>query len=467
MYDFAIMKLTFLTALSPLDGRYQKKLDNLRLIFSEYGLIRYRVLIEIQWLLFLSYESSLTEIPKLTALNYEKLKAISKNFDMQAAESIKEIEKTTNHDVKAVEYYLQQQLKKEKEFADLIHFIHFGCTSEDINNLSYSLMINETRAKVLIPVIKKIGLHLQTMAKDYAELPLLSRTHGQPATPTTLGKELANTVERIHVQYRHFINIKLLGKINGVVGNFNAHQAAYPDFDWPGFAKCFVESLGLKLNAYTTQIEPHDRLSELLQSLIRLNNILIDFCQDIWGYISLGYFYQKAIKNEVGSSTMPHKVNPIDFENAEGNLGIANALANHMANKLPISRWQRDLSDSTVMRNLGCVFGYSLVAYESLLKGLTKISTNENRIKEDLNSHWEVLAEALQTVMRRYGISNAYEQLKELTQDKSINENQLRDFVEKLSLPKKAKEYLQSLTPTSYIGFAPSLAKKVRNFKWN
>ena len=461
------MKLTFLTALSPLDGRYQKKIGNLRLIFSEYGLIRYRVLIEIQWLIFLSYESSLTEIPKLTVLDYEKLKAISKNFDMQAAESIKEIEKTTNHDVKAVEYYLQQKLKKEKEFANLIHFIHFGCTSEDINNLSYSLMINEARSKVLIPVIKKIGLHLQAMAKDYADLPLLSRTHGQPATPTTLGKELANTVERIHIQYWHFINIKLLAKMNGVVGNFNAHKAAYPDFDWPSFAKCFVESLGLKLNAYTTQIEPHDRLSELLQSLIRLNNILIDFCQDIWGYISLGYFYQKAIKNEVGSSTMPHKVNPINFENAEGNLGIANALANHMANKLPISRWQRDLSDSTVMRNLGCVFGYSLVAYESLLKGLTKISTNENRIRADLNAHWEILAEALQTVMRRYGISNAYEQLKELTRDKSINESQLRNFVEKLSLPQKVKEYLQSLTPSNYIGFAPSLAKKVRNFKWN
>ena len=465
MYDLVIMKLTPLTALSPLDGRYQKKLDDLRPILSEYGLIRYRILIEIQWLLFLSSESSLNKIPKLTAPDYKTLEAISKNFDMQAAKTIKKIEKTTNHDVKAVEYYLQQQL--EKQFTDLIYFIHFGCTSEDINNLSYSLMINEARQKVLIPIIKKIGLHLQTMAINYAELPLLSRTHGQPATPTTLGKELANMVARIHVQYGHFRSLKLLAKINGAVGNFNAHQVAYPNFDWPSFTKRFVESLGLEANEYTTQIEPHDRLSELLQSLIRLNNILIHCCRDIWSYISLGYFYQKAIKNEVGSSTMPHKVNPIDFENAEGNLGLANALANHMANKLPISRWQRDLTDSTVMRNLGSVFGYSLVAYESLFKGLTKISTNENRIREDLDSHWEVLAEALQTVMRRYGISHAYEQLKELTRDKLINKTQLKDFVEKLPIPPEAKEYLKSLTPSNYTGFAASLAKKARNFKWN
>lgn len=460
-----IMKLIPLTALSPLDGRYQKKLDDLRPILSEYGLIRYRILIEIKWLLFLSSENSLDEIPKLTAPDYETLEAIPKNFDMQVAETIKEIEKTTNHDVKAIEYYLQQQLKKQ--FTNLIHFIHFGCTSEDINNLSYSLMINEARQKVLIPTIKKIGLYLQSMAIDYAELPLLSRTHGQPATPTTLGKELANIVARIHVQYRNFTSLKLLAKINGAVGNFNAHQVAYPNFDWPSFSKRFVESLGLEVNEYTTQIEPHDRLSELLQSLIRLNNILIHCCRDIWGYISLGYFYQKAVKNEVSSSTMPHKVNPIDFENAEGNLGLANALADHMANKLPISRWQRDLSDSTVMRNLGPVFGYSLIAYESLFKGLKKISANETRIREDLDSHWEVLAEAFQTVMRRYGISRAYEQLKELTRDKLINKNQLKDFIENLSIPKKAIEHLKSVTPSNYTGFAASLTKKVRNFKWD
>ena len=461
------MKLAPLTALSPLDGRYQKILDDLQPIFSEYGLIRCRILIEIQWLIFLSYESSLKEIPKLTTLDYEKLEAISKNFDMRAAKTIKEIEKTTNHDVKAIEYYLQQQLKKEGKFTDLINFIHFGCTSEDINNLSYSLMINEAREKILIPIIKKIGLHLQAMATDYAELSILSHTHGQPATPTTLGKELANIVGRIYVQYWHLTNMKLLAKINGVVGNFNAHKVAYPNFDWPSLAKRFIESLGLECNEYTTQIEPHDRLSEFLQSFIRLNNILIDCCQDMWGYISLGYFFQKVIKNEVGSSTMPHKVNPIDFENAEGNLGLANALANHMANKLPISRWQRDLTDSTVMRNLGCVFGYSLVAYKSLLKGLTKMRINEDQIRKDLNSHWEVLAEAFQTIMRRYGISDAYEQLKELTRNKSINKNQLRNFIEKLSLPQKEKEYLKSITPSNYIGFAPSLAKKVRNFKWN
>ena len=457
------MKLIPLTALSPLDGRYQKKLDGLRPILSEYGLIRYRILIEIKWLLFLSSEGSL-KIPKLTKSDCEKLEAIPKNFDTRVAGTIKEIENTTHHDVKAIEYYLQQQLK---QFTDLIHFIHFGCTSEDINNLSYSLMINEARQKVLIPTIKKIGLYLQSMAIDYAGLSLLSRTHGQPATPTTLGKELANIVARIHIQYEHFASLKLLAKINGAVGNFNAHQAAYPNFDWPSFSKRFVESLGLEANEYTTQIEPHDRLSELLQSLIRLNNILIHFCRDIWGYISLGYFYQKAVKNEVSSSTMPHKVNPIDFENAEGNLGLANALADHMVNKLPISRWQRDLSDSTVMRNLGSVFGYSLIAYESLFEGLTKISANESRIREDLDSHWEVLSEAFQTVMRRYGISCAYEQLKELTRDKSINKNQLKDFAENLSIPTKAIEHLKSLTPSNYTGFAASLAKKIRNFKWN
>lgn len=456
-----------LSALSPLDGRYKEKVDALRPIVSEYGLIRYRIFVEIKWLVFLSSEKKLREIAKLSDLDYEKLERIVDNFNLQAANAIKEIEMITNHDVKAVEYYLQQQLQKESRFSSLIAFIHFSCTSEDINNLSYSLMVNEARKVVLIPAIKKIGKQLQKLAEQYAELPLLSRTHGQPATPTTLGKELANIVARIHAQYQAFAHCKLLGKMNGAVGNFNAHYAAYPDFDWPSFTQRFIESLDLEVNQYTTQIEPHDRLSELLQSLVRLNVVLIDCCRDIWSYISLNYFHQKATKTEIGSSTMPHKVNPIDFENAEGNLGLANALANHMINKLPISRWQRDLTDSTVLRNLGNVFGYSLIAYESLFKGLNKISADENRIYEDLNSHWEVLAEALQTAMRRHRIQEAYEQLKELTRDKTVDEKQLKAFIEQLSLPIEEKERLKSFTPSNYLGFAISLAKKINNLKWD
>ncbi|QHG92720.1 adenylosuccinate lyase [Coxiella endosymbiont of Amblyomma sculptum] len=461
------MKLEFLTALSPLDGRYRKKLRSLQLVFSEYGLIRIRVFIEIQWILFLSCERSLSEIPRLTALDRKKLEQISRSFDIKSARSVKEIERITNHDVKAVEYYLRQQMRKEKKFSDLIYFVHFGCTSEDINNLSYALMTSTAQERILGPIIKRIGLYLQTMATNYAELSLLSRTHGQPASPTTLGKEFANTVQRLHIQYRHFTKMKLLAKINGAVGNFNAHRVSYPNFDWPNFSKRFVKMLGLEFSEYTTQVEPHDRLIELLQSLVRLNNILTDFCQDMWGYISLGYFHQKIVESEFGSSTMPHKVNPIDFENAEGNLGLANALANHMINKLPISRWQRDLTDSTVMRNLGCVFGYSLIAYKSLFKGLKKINVNENCIKKDLDSHWEVLSEALQTVMRRYRVPNAYEKLKTLTRDKSINKNQLKEFIEKLFIPQEAKEHLQSLTPKNYTGFASSLAKKIRYLQWN
>ncbi|MBW5802259.1 adenylosuccinate lyase [Coxiella endosymbiont of Ornithodoros amblus] len=461
------MKLSPLTALSPLDGRYQNKVEALRPILSEYGLIRYRVIVEIKWLLFLSQEKALTEILSLNDSDIKKLEEIINHFDLQAAEAVKTIEATTNHDVKAVEYYLQKKLEKEKNLAPLIGFIHFGCTSEDINNLSYSLMINKACEIALIPIVKNIGMRLQTLAEKYAELPLLSRTHGQPATPTTLGKELANIIARIHALYHSLTHLKLLGKMNGAVGNFNAHQAAYPTFDWPTFSKRFIQSLGLEANEYTTQIEPHDRLSEFLQSLVRLNTILIDCCQDIWSYISLGYFFQKAKKNEVGSSTMPHKVNPIDFENAEGNLGLANALANHLINKLPISRWQRDLTDSTVMRNLGCIFGYALIAYESLLKGLDKISANEQRIRDDLEAHWEVLAEALQTVMRRYGIPGAYEQLKDLTRDKKIDKNWLTKFIEQLSLPTEVKNHLKSLTPGNYTGFAAELAKKISNFKWD
>ena len=461
------MELTPLSALSPLDGRYKKKVDVLRPIFSEYGLFRYRIFVEIKWLIFLSSEKKLKEIDKLSNSDYERLERIADNCDLQAVNTIKGIEMITNHDVKAVEYYLQQQLQKESHFSSLIAFIHFGCTSEDINNLSYSLMIDEARKMVLTPVIKKIGRQLQKLAEKYAELPLLSRTHGQPATPTTLGKELANIVVRIHAQYQAFAHCKLLAKMNGAVGNFNAHCAAYPDFDWPSFTQRFIESLGLEANHYTTQIEPHDRLSELLQSLVRLNVVLTDCCRNIWSYISLNYFHQKATKIEIGSSTMPHKINPIDFENAEGNLGLANALANHMINKLPISRWQRDLTDSTVLRNLGSVFGYSLVAYESLCKGLNKIGVNRTQICEDINSHWEILAEAIQTVMRRYRIQEAYEQLKELTRDKTVDKEKLKFFIEQLSLPTGEKERLKSFAPSNYLGFAVSLAKKIGNLKWD
>ena len=461
------MELSPLTALSPLDGRYYRKVNALRPILSEYGLMRYRTIVEIKWLLFLSQEKSLTEIFSLTSSDIKDLEQIIDHFQLQAAQAVKTIEAITNHDVKAVEYYLRRQLEKGKTLASLIGFIHFGCTSEDINNLSYSLMINETREIVLLPSVKKIGMRLQALAMKYAELPLLSRTHGQSATPTTLGKELANIVARIHTQYRSLFHLRLLGKMNGAVGNFNAHQIAYPHFDWPAFATRFVESLGLEANQYTTQIEPHDRLSELLQTLVRLNTILIDCCRDIWGYISLGYFFQKVKRTEVSSSTMPHKVNPIDFENAEGNLGLANALANHLINKLPISRWQRDLTDSTVMRNLGCVFGYALIAYEALLKGINKISANKQRIHDDLEAHWEVLAEAFQTVMRRYGIQDAYEQLKVLTRDKTINRNQLITFIEQLSLPPEAKNRLASLTPSTYTGFAAELTKKIGDFRWD
>lgn len=441
------MELTSLSALSPLDGRYKEKVDALRPIVSEYGLIRYRIFVEIKWLIFLSSEKKLKEIPKLSDSNCVKLERIIDNCNLKAAHAIKEIEMITNHDVKAVEYYLQQQLKKESHFSSLIAFIHFGCTSEDINNISYSLMVDEARKVVLIPAIKRIGRKIQKLAEKYAELPLLSRTHGQPATPTTLGKELANIVARIHAQYQAFAHCKLLAKMNGAVGNFNAHCAAYPDFDWPSFTQRFIESLDLEANHYTTQIEPHDRLSELLQSLVRLNIVLIDCCRDIWSYISLNYFHQKATKIEIGSSTMPHKINPIDFENAEGNLGLANTLANHMINKLPISRWQRDLTDSTVLRNLGSVFGYSLIAYESLFKGLNKISVNKNQTHKDINSHWEVLAEAIQTAMRRHHIQGAYEQLKELTRDKIVDEKKLKSFIGQLSLPTDEKERLKLFTP--------------------
>jgi len=455
------MELLPLTAISPLDGRYQQKLSGLRPIMSEYGLMFYRVNVEVHWLLALAKHSKIKELSKPSKAVSAKLEQIITDFDLAEAEKIKIIEQTTNHDVKAVEYYLQQQLEMDTELAPLIPFIHFGCTSEDINNLAHSLMLNEAKESQLLPKMKILVNKLEALAKEHATLSMLSRTHGQPASPTTLGKELANFMMRLKQQYQIFNTLKLTGKFNGAVGNFNAHYAAYPEVDWPSISRQFVTELGLEPNAYTTQIEPHDRLGEWLQALGRFNTILIDFNRDIWGYISLGYFKQKAIKGEIGSSTMPHKINPIDFENSEGNLGMANALIHHFANKLTISRWQRDLSDSTVLRNLGSILGYCIIAYEATLKGLNKLSAEKEIIQYDLEKHWEVLAEALQTTMRRYGLMESYEQLKELTRGKSVDAEAIKNFIDKLSIPNEAKKRLYSLTPSNYIGCADSLTKEI------
>lgn len=454
------MELSPLTAISPLDGRYQQKLSELRPIMSEYGFIFYRVTIEIRWLMMLANHSKIKEITKLSKKDGSKLEQIIANFDLQQAEQIKIIEQTTNHDLKAVEYYLQQQFKMDEALKPLIPFLHFGCTSEDINNLAHSLMLNQAKKSQLLPNMKALINKLVELAHEHAGVAMLSRTHGQPASPTTLGKELANFAMRLKQKYQQFDELKLLGKFNGAVGNFNAHYAAYPDLDWPAISQQFIADLALESNSYTTQIEPHDRLAQWLQTIMRFNNILIDFNRDIWGYISLGYFKQKATKGEIGSSTMPHKVNPIDFENSEGNLGIANELIHHFSNKLTISRWQRDLSDSTVLRNLGSILGYSLIAYQATMKGLNKLSVEQHTIQQDLESHWEVLAEALQTTMRRYGLMGSYEQLKNLTRGKTIDANVIAKFIDELSIPDKAKQRLHALTPSNYIGCAASLAKK-------
>ncbi len=451
------MMLTPLTALSPLDGRYQGKLADLRPLMSEYGLIYFRVLVEVRWLIWLADTPEITEL-SLNDNARDLLEGIITNFSTEDAEEVKNLEKTTNHDVKAVEYFLQQKLANH---AELIPFIHFSCTSEDINNVSYALMLSHARNQQLLPTLEKILDDLQSKTKAYADLPMLSRTHGQTASPTTLGKEFANVCARLNRQFQQLKQSPILAKFNGAVGNYNAHSCAYPDIDWPALNKRFIKSLGLQWNAYTTQIEPHDYVAEILHILMRANTILIDLARDIWSYISIGYFAQKSIKSEVGSSTMPHKVNPIDFENAEGNLGLANALSDHLANKLPISRWQRDLTDSTVLRNLGAVVGYCLLSYQSLLKGLSKINANEERITSDLNQHWEVLAEAVQTVMRRHGISDAYEQLKAFTRGKAITEETIKLFIEQLSLSDELKSELKELTPSSYIGHAVSLANKI------
>ncbi|OEY99326.1 MULTISPECIES: adenylosuccinate lyase [Stenotrophomonas] len=455
MSEFALL------ALSPLDGRYAGKVDALRPIFSEYGLIKARVKVEVEWLLALANEAGIAELAPFPAGAAARLRALADDFAPAHAARVKEIERTTNHDVKAVEYFIKEQLKDDAELAPALEFVHFACTSEDINNLSYGLMLEQARREVLLPSLDGIAASLRALAHAQAEQPMLSRTHGQTASPTTLGKEVANVVARLERQRRQIAAVELTGKINGAVGNYNAHAIAYPDVDWPAFAKHFVESLGLVFNPYTTQIEPHDNIAEIGDAARRANIILIDLARDIWGYISLGYFKQKLKEGEVGSSTMPHKVNPIDFENAEGNFGIANALFEHFSAKLPISRWQRDLTDSTVLRAVGTAFGHSQVALDSLAKGLGKLTVNPERLDGDLDAAWEVLAEAVQTVMRRYGLPNPYEQLKSLTRGQGITAESMKAFVESLDLPEDAKQGLRDLTPGGYIGLAADLAKAI------
>ena len=457
------MTLTPLTALSPLDGRYHGKLGALRDSFSECALIRQRVRVEIEWLKALAAEPALKEVPAFSATTIAGLDALVKNFSEADGERVKAIEATTNHDVKAVEYFLKERLAKNAEVTKVAEFIHFACTSEDINNLCHALMLTEARGAVLLPMLEAITGRLRTLAHELADAPMLSRTHGQPASPTTLGKEMANVVARLQRATARISSIKLLGKVNGAVGNYNAHLAAYPDLDWEAFAKRFVESLGLEFNPYTIQIEPHDAIAELFDAVARTNTILLDLDRDIWGYISVGYFNQKTKAGEIGSSTMPHKVNPIDFENSEGNLGLANALLRHLSEKLPVSRWQRDLTDSTVLRNMGVALGYALLAWDSCLKGLNKLEANREKLATDLDNNWEVLAEPIQTVMRRYGVSGAYEQLKELTRGKGgINRETLHAFIKGLKgIPDAEKQRLLEMTPATYIGKAVALAKRI------
>jgi len=456
------MQLSSLTAVSPVDGRYAGKTSALRPIFSEFGLIRCRVQVEVRWLQRLAAHAGIPEVAPFSEEANALLNQLAENFQLEHAERVKEFERTTNHDVKAVEYLLKEQAKQLPELAKVNEFIHFACTSEDINNLSHALMLRQGRDEVLLPLMRQLADAIRALAVAHADVPMLSRTHGQPASPTTLGKELANVVYRLERQIAQVAAVPLLGKINGAVGNYNAHLSAYPDVDWEANAREFIEGdLGLSWNPYTTQIEPHDYIAELFDAVARFNTILIDFDRDIWGYISLGYFKQRTVAGEIGSSTMPHKVNPIDFENSEGNLGIANALLSHLASKLPISRWQRDLTDSTVLRNLGVGFAHSIIAYEASLKGIGKLELNEARIAEDLDACWEVLAEPIQTVMRRYAIENPYEKLKELTRGKGISPEALQTFIEGLDMPAEAKQALRKLTPAAYIGNAAEQAKRI------
>ena len=455
------MKLSELTAISPTDGRYGDKTEDLRPLFSEFGLIHHRVMVEVRWLQALADNDSIAEVPAFDHKTNALLDGIVQHFNVEDAQRVKNIERTTNHDVKAVEYFLKEKIQGNTTLEAVNEFIHFACTSEDINNLSYAMMLKSGRDTVMIPVMDDIIHNLAALAHELAEQPMLSRTHGQTASPTTVGKELANVVHRLRKQRNDAADVVILGKINGAVGNYNAHLVAYPEIDWPAFAKQFIESLGIEMNPYTIQIEPHDYIAELFDAMARFNTILIDLSRDIWSYISLGYFKQKTIAGEVGSSTMPHKVNPIDFENAEGNLGVANALFNHLSGKLPISRWQRDLTDSTVLRTLGTGLAHSLIAYQSLQKGLNKLEVNAARLDEDLDSSWEVLAEPIQTVMRRYGIENPYEKLKEMTRGKAITRDDLHQLINSVELPDDARQRLLKLTPQSYIGNADQQAKDI------
>ena len=458
----APLPLNSLTALSPLDGRYEKKTASLRACFSEFALIRYRVHVEIEWLIALARAPEIDECANFSNTTEIELRAAAAHFSLADAERIKAIEGTTNHDVKAVEYWLRERFAANAEVVKAQAFIHFACTSEDINNLAHALMLKSAREAVLLPALAGIETRLQTLAHRHAGLAMLSHTHGQAATPTTMGKEMANVAYRLRRARKNIADTSLPGKLNGAVGNYNAHLSAYADFDWPAFAQKFVEGLGIAFNPYTIQIEPHDGMAELFDAIARANTILIDLDRDIWGYVSLGYFKQRVKAGEIGSSTMPHKVNPIDFENSEGNLGLANALLRHMAEKLPISRWQRDLTDSTVLRNMGVAFGYSVLAYESLARGLDKLEVNESRIAAHLDTSWDVLAEPIQTVMRKHGIGDAYEQLKELTRGKGgIEQESLREFIAGLAIPEADKALLLKLTPATYIGAAQKLAAEI------
>jgi len=455
------MQLDSLTAISPIDGRYAAKTAGLRPVFSEYGLIYHRLMVEVRWLQTLSRTADISEVPEFSAAANALLDSIVQNFDPSQAQRIKEIETTTNHDVKAVEYYLKEQVADHAELNAVSEFIHFACTSEDINNLSHALMLKSGRDQILLPRVNEVLAMINNLAHQFAAVPMMSRTHGQPASPTTLGKEFANVVHRMRRQLEQIAAVEMLGKFNGAVGNYNAHLSAYPDSDWPEISRQFVESMGLDWNPYTTQIEPHDYIAELFDALVRLNTILIDFSRDCWSYISIGYFRQKTVAGEVGSSTMPHKVNPIDFENAEGNLGLANAVLTHLAQKLPVSRWQRDLTDSTVLRNLGTGIGHVLIALDSLKRGIGKLEVNTDAISADLENNWEVLAEPIQTVMRRYGVEQPYEKLKALTRGQKIDAQAVREFVEALEIPAAAKQELIKLTPASYIGNAVKQAETI------
>ncbi|MCG5528123.1 adenylosuccinate lyase [Halorhodospira halophila] len=455
------MELDTLTALAPIDGRYADKTDSLRPLLSEYGLIRHRVVVEVRWLQALANEPGIAEVPPLSADATTFLEELLAGFDTEQARRIKAIEATTNHDVKAVEYYLKERLTAHEELAQRAEFVHFACTSEDINNLAWACMLRGARDEVLLPALDATIEQLRELAHTQAEQPMLSRTHGQTASPTTLGKEIANVVHRLREQRQRLADVQPLGKINGAVGNFNAHLIAYPEVDWPALGQRYVEGLGLGWNPYTTQIEPHDWIAELFDAISRVNTVLLDLSRDVWGYISLGYFGQRVVAGEVGSSTMPHKVNPIDFENAEGNLGVSSALLEHLARKLPVSRWQRDLSDSTALRTVSLGIAHTLIALKSLEKGIGKLEANPHRLDDDLEAAWEVLAEAIQTVMRRYGAEEPYEQLKKLTRGRRIDEHAVRTFIEGLDLPEEAKDQLRGLTPRTYLGNAAAQARAV------